>query len=188
MLPEEKRKYTYEDYMNTPEEERIEIIDGKVYNMAPPNRVHQEISSFLTLKIGMYLQGKTCKLYAAPFGVFLGEEHQSLKERHCVEPDISIICDKTKLIEQGCLGSPDFIIEIVSKSTGSHDYIRKLHLYNKFGVKEYWIVNPLNKSVSVYVQGDNGEFGIPVYCTFNDVVRGTVLESFSIDFSGVELE
>ncbi len=187
MLPEKNRKYTYEDYMNTPEGVRIEVIDGEIYNMTPPKRVHQELVMSLLHRIANYLEGKLCKVYPAPFGVFLGHEHQPLKERHCVEPDISVICDKTKLIEEGCLGSPDFIIEIISKSTQGHDYIRKLNLYDMYGVKEYWIVNPLSKSVLVYV-ADAESFNEPEKYTFSDVVKGTVLEGFSVDFSEIRLD
>ncbi len=187
MLPKESRKYTYEDYMNTPEGERIEIIDGEIYNMSPPSLTHQRLISYLSVKIGNYLQGKTCEFFVAPFGVFLGEEHQLLKERHCVEPDLSVICDKNKLIKQGCLGSPDFIIEIISPSTQSHDYVRKLNLYNSYAVKEYWIVNPLNKSVVVYVASEVG-FTMPITYTFHDVIKNTVLENFSMDFSSVQLD
>ncbi len=187
MLPKENRKYTYEDYMNTPEDVRVEIIDGEIYNMAPPSDTHQKISSYLFGELYIYLKGKSCELRAAPYGVFLGDEYQPLKERHCVEPDISVICDKSKIIKQGCLGSPDFIIEIVSPSTQSHDYIRKLHLYNRYGVKEYWIINPFSKSIVVYVT--NGEsFSEPEKHEFNDTVTSAVLEEFSIDFSELELD
>ncbi len=187
MLPEANRKYTYEDYMNIPEGERIEIIDGEVYNMTPPSRNHQKLSFVLSGKLFNYLQGKTCEAYVAPFAVFLGEESQSLKERHCVEPDLSVICDKKKLIQQGCLGSPDFIIEIVSPSTRSHDYMRKLNLYSMYGVKEYWIVNPLNKTIAVYVSND-GTFEVPEKYTFYDTIESAVLENFFVDFSEILLD
>lgn len=181
-----ERVYTYEDYMNSPEDVRMEIIDGEVFNMAPPSRIHQEILSELHGELHNYLKGKPCKVYAAPFGVFLGDEEQNIRERHCVEPDISVICDKTKLIDQGCLGSPDFIIEITSPSTQSHDYIRKLHLYNQYGVKEYWIVNPQNETILTYVLV-NDNFAAPTSYTFKDTIRSAMLESFEFDFSTLTL-
>lgn len=186
MLAKDKnnRVYTYDDYMATPEGVRIEIIDGEIFNMAPPSRMHQEISIALSSGINNFLKDKPCKVYAAPFGVFLGDDEQDIRERHCVEPDISVICDKNKLIDQGCLGSPDFIIEIISPSTQSHDYIRKLNLYNQYGVKEYWIVNPQNKTVLTYVLV-NDAFDAPTSYTFKDSVKSTVLESFEFDFSNL---
>lgn len=176
------RLYTYEDYMNSPGGVRIEVIDGDVFNIAPQSRIHQEISSELHGELRNYLKGKPCKVYAAPFGVFLGDKEQDIRERHCVEPDISVICDKNKLIDQGCLGSPDFIIEITSLSTQSHDYIRKLHLYNQYGVKEYWIVNPQNETILTYVRV-NDNFDAPTFYTFKESIRSAVLESFEFDFS-----
>jgi len=181
-----KRKYNYDDYKNAPEGVRIEIIDGELYNMASPSRIHQKISMELCSEIRDFLKEQPCEVYAAPFGVFLGEEGQALRDRHCVEPDIAVICDPTKLIDEGCLGSPDFIIEIVSPSTQSHDYIRKLHLYNQYGVKEYWIVNPMNETILVYVR-ENENFGAPNIYTFKDAVPSAMLKSFAFDFSSIKL-
>lgn len=180
------RVYTYDDYMATPDGVRVEIIDGEIYNMTPPSRIHQELSMELSGELRNYLKEKECRVYAAPFGVFLGDEEQDIRERHCVEPDISVICDKNKLIDHGCLGSPDFIIEIISPSTKSHDYIRKLNLYNRYGVKEYWIVNPQNETVLTYVLV-NDSFDAPTAYTFKDIVKSAVLESFEFDFSTLTL-
>jgi len=178
--------YTYDDYMNTSEGVRVEIIDGEIFNMAPPSRIHQKILGELYGEIHNYLKDKNCEVYAAPFGVFLGNDEQDIRERHCVEPDISVICDENKLIDQGCLGSPDFIIEIVSPSTKSHDYIRKLNLYNQYGIKEYWIVNPLNETVLVFVI-ENDAFDAPTSYTFKDTIHSAVLEQFAFDFSTLQL-
>lgn len=180
------RSYTYDDYMNSPEGVRVEVINGEIFNMAPPSRIHQKISIELCGEIRQFLKDKNCEVYAAPFGVFLGNDEQDIQERHCVEPDISVICDKNKLIDQGCLGSPDFIIEIVSPSTKSHDYIRKLNIYNQYGIKEYWIVNPLNETVLVFVI-ENDAFDAPITYTFKDTVKSAVLESFEFDFSTLSL-
>lgn len=181
------RSYTYDDYMNSPEDVRIEIIDGEIFNMAPPSRIHQMISGELFGEIHHYLKDQSCEVYAAPFGVFLGDDEQDIRERHCVEPDISVICDKNKLIDEGCLGSPNFIIEIVSPSTKGHDYVRKLNLYSRYGVKEYWIVNPLNETILVYIF-ENDNFGAPTSYTFEDTVPSDVLKAFSFDFSTLSLQ
>lgn len=139
--------YTSEDYWNLPEGERAELIDGQLYSMAPPSRVHQEIISAINTIIYNYIKSKdgNCKVYPAPFAVNLDAD-----SKNWIEPDISVICDKSKLTERGCSGAPDWIIEVISPSTQSHDYLKKLWLYQKHNVREYWIVNPATKSVMVY--------------------------------------
>ena len=145
-LPSE-HSYTSADYWNLPEGERAELIDGQLYNMAPPIRIHQELVFQIGKIIGNYIDSHDgdCKVYPAPFAVNLDAD-----DKNWVEPDISVICDKSKLTDRGCSGAPDWIIEITSPSTQGHDYLKKLLLYQKHGVREYWIVNPSAKSVMVY--------------------------------------
>ncbi len=145
-LPRE-RYYTSEDYWNLPEDQRAELIDGQLYNMAPPNRIHQKLVQQLSRIIGNYIVENhgSCEVYPAPFAVNLDAE-----DKNWVEPDISVICDKNKLTDRGCSGAPDLIIEIVSPSTANIDYLKKLLLYQKNGVREYWIVNPDTRTVMVY--------------------------------------
>ena len=139
--------YTVEDIYALPEGQRAELIDGQIYDMAPPNRTHQRIVSQLTKIIGQYIDSKngSCEVYPAPFAVFLNKD-----SRNYVEPDISIICDKEKLDDRGCNGAPDWIIEIVSPSSRQMDYFTKLFKYRTAGVREYWIVNPQKHTVMVY--------------------------------------
>lgn len=139
--------YTTDYIYSLPEGQRAELIDGVMYNMAPPNRIHQEISFSFARKIADYIDKNngTCKVYTAPFAVFLNKDN-----RNYVEPDISVICDKNKLDDYGCNGAPDWIIEIVSPSTKRLDYGVKLFKYRTSGVREYWIVNPLTKTVNVF--------------------------------------
>ena len=115
--------------------------------MAPPIRIHQKLISQFTKVIGNYIDAKhgTCEVYPAPFAVFLNED-----DLNYVEPDISVICDKGKLNDKGCNGAPDWVIEIVSPSTSRIDYGVKLFKYRSAGVREYWIVNPLKKAVTVF--------------------------------------
>ena len=124
------RVYTIEDIYNLPDGQRAELIDGEIYMMAPPNRKHQDISMALSHMIKDYILANkgTCAVYAAPFAVFLNEDDQTY-----VEPDLSIICDRDKLTEEGCSGAPDWIIEIVSKSSRQMDYMRKLFKYRSAG-------------------------------------------------------
>lgn len=175
--------YTEEDYYNLPENVRAELIDGQIYYMAAPSRVHQEILSFLHLEIGNYLRSKkgSCKVYPAPFAVKLFEDD----ERNIVEPDITIICDPNKLTDRGCTGAPDWITEIISPSTSSHDYIRKLNLYADAGVREYWIVNPMNQSVWVYFL-EQDKFKAVAY-TFQDKIKVNIYDDLWIEFTELGL-
>ncbi|MGN0413974.1 MAG: Uma2 family endonuclease [Agathobacter sp.] len=139
--------YTTDYIYNLPEGQRAELINGVVYNMAPPNRLHQDIVMSLSAEICNYIKKKNgyCKVYPAPFAVFLNKDNKTY-----VEPDISVICDKDKLDDRGCNGAPDWIIEVVSPATKRMDYGIKLFKYRTAGVREYWIVNPLNRTVNVY--------------------------------------
>ena len=169
--------YTEEDYYNSSEDVRAELIDGQFYDMASPSRIHQEILGFLFLGISSYIRSKKgdCRVYPAPFAVKLFEDNN----KTIVEPDISVICDPKKLTPRGCTGAPDWIIEIVSPSTASHDYIRKLKLYADAGVKEYWIVDPDKKSVYVY-HLEEDKFEVTTF-TFQDKIKANIYEDLWID-------
>ncbi len=139
--------YTLDYIYQLPEGKRAELIDGQVYDMAPPTRIHQEIVSGLHYKIRDFIDSKhgSCRVYPAPFAVFLNAD-----DRNYVEPDISVVCKTDRLDEKGCNGSPDWIIEIVSPGTKHMDYGVKLYKYRTAGVREYWIVNPMTRIVNVY--------------------------------------
>ena len=153
-LPQQKI-YTIEDIYALPEGQRAELIDGQIYMMAPPNARHQDIIFSLSRKIADYIDANegTCKIYLAPYAVFLNAD-----DKDYVEPDISVICDKSKLDDKGCNGAPDWIVEVVSPSTQRMDYIVKLFKYRTAGVREYWIVDPQHRIVSVYTLTD-GRYG-----------------------------
>ncbi len=165
-VPQE-RIYTSEDYWNLPEGQRAELIDGKLYSMTPPSFIHQKLIQQLGRIIGNHIstQNGECEVVPAPFAVNLNAD-----DKIWVEPDISIICDKSKLTQKGCKGAPDWIIEIVSPSSTRMDYSVKLFKYRTAGVREYWIVNPMKKAVQTYVfegEEDSNLFSfdeeIPVY-------------------------
>ena len=139
--------YTIEDIYNLPNGQRAELIDGKLYMMAAPGRVHQRIVMELSFRIREYIgrNGGDCEVYLSPFAVFL-----NANDRIYLEPDISIICDKNKLTDEGCKGAPDWIIEVVSPSSRPMDYNKKLFKYRTAGVREYWIVDPEKQMVTVY--------------------------------------
>ena len=138
---------TIDDIYALPDGERAELIDGKLYAMAPPNTKHQRLVHFFDREIGNYIQNNhgECEVFPAPFSVFLNEN-----DKNYVEPDISVICDKNKITDRGCNGAPDWVIEIVSKSSKYMDYYTKLFKYRTAGVKEYWIVDPVKDLVMVY--------------------------------------
>lgn len=175
--------YTEEDYYNLPENVRAELIEGQFYYMAAPSRVHQEILGFIfnTIFNHINFQKGPCKVYPAPFAVKLfGDDNKTV-----VEPDISVICDPTKLTDRGCTGAPDWITEIVSPGSSSHDYIRKLNLYADAGVKEYWIINPMNHSIYVYFL-EKAKFRTTAY-TFQDKVKVNLYDDLWIDFAELGL-
>lgn len=170
------------DYIyNLPDGERAELIDGKIYNMTPPRRKHQWLSMKLATVINNYIasKGGSCEVYAAPFAVFLNNDQYTY-----VEPDISVICDKNKLDEYGCNGAPDWIIEIVSPSSRRMDYFTKLFKYREAGVREYWIVDPERKQVTVY----NFDVGDVLTYTFSDTVKAGIYEDLFIDFKIISPE
>lgn len=147
MALHQEKTYTIDDIYALPDGQRAELIDGHIYDMAPPNRIHQKLISRLSQTITNYIDAKHggCELYPAPFAVFLNKD-----DRNYVEPDISVICDKHKLDDRGCNGAPDWIIEIVSPSTEPMDYGIKLFKYRSAGVREYWIINPRTRTVNVF--------------------------------------
>lgn len=139
--------YTTADIYALPDGERAELIDGKIYYMAPPNTKHQMLVSDLHYQIKDHIRRNhgECQVIPAPFAVFLNDNDKTY-----VEPDISVICDKNKITDQGCNGAPDWVIEIVSPGSRSMDYFTKLFKYQTAGVREYWIVDPIKQRVTVY--------------------------------------
>lgn len=176
------QRYTEEDYYELPEQIRAELIEGQFYDMAAPGRIHQKILMELSGIIRDYIKTKkgSCEIYPAPFAVKLFQGEDTI-----VEPDISVICDTEKLTDQGCTGAPDWIVEIVSPSTASHDYIRKLNLYANAGVREYWIVNPKNGTVLVYFFEEKA-FDVMQY-TFSDRVKANIYDDLWIDFAELDV-
>ena len=147
MASAQEKVYTIDDIYALPDGERAELIDGKIYNMTPPKRIHQKLVAQLTKLIGNYIEAKDgdCEVYPAPFAVFLNED-----DVNYLEPDILVVCDLSKLDESGCHGAPDWIIEIVSPSSKPRDYLTKLFKYRTAGVREYWIVDGDKKMTTVY--------------------------------------
>ena len=139
--------YTIYDIYALPDGERAELIDGKIYYMAPPSRTHQQILFSLSRKIADFIDSKkgNCEVNIAPFAVFLNKD-----DTNYVEPDISVVCEQNKLTDAGCNGAPEWVIEVVSPGSRSMDYFTKLFKYRTAGVKEYWIVDYAKNLIMVY--------------------------------------
>lgn len=184
-LPKEER-YTLSDALTWDEREHIELLEGTPIMMAPPSRAHQEISGALFAQLHNYLEGKKCRVYAAPFAVRLFERPGDQPENvdTLVEPDLSVVCDPDKLDDIGCKGAPDLIIEVLSPSTQRHDRLTKYNLYERAGVPEYWIVSPDERTVQVSVLTDGRYRVLEVY-TAQDVAKVHVLDGCFIELSRV---
>lgn len=156
--------YTSEDYWNLPENERAELIDDKLYSMAPPSLTHQTLSIEIasTFRNHIKSKGGSCRTLTAPFAVNLDAD-----DKNWVEPDVMIVCDKKKLTERSCIGAPDLVVEIVSPASRKTDYIKKNALYLEAGVKEYWIVDPMRKSTLVYRYEEDAA---PVFYPFDQPI------------------
>ena len=184
-LPQDTR-YTYADILALSEGKRGELVEG-VYRMAPaPSTSHQSIVTELLVQIGSYLKGKRRKVFPAPFGVRLFErkgDHPHNVTTY-VEPDISVICDPDKLDERGCKGAPDLVIEVLSPASLGHDRLTKFNLYQRAGVKEYWIVSPHEKTLQVFLL-EEGRFSAVGFYGPTERVKVAVLDDCTVDLTPV---
>jgi len=158
-----EKKWSYADYYSWDDGKRYELIDGEIYDMSPaPSRRHQEISLNLILILGNYFKNKSCDVYAAPFDVrfpdFAGQRDDEIFT--VLQPDIVVICDKSKLDTRGCMGSPDIVIEILSPNTSKRDLTDKFLVYERHLVKEYWIVDPNNEIIQIFLLNE-GHYKFP---------------------------
>lgn len=182
----ENDRYTFADCLSWPENERMELIEGEAVMMSPPTRIHQEILMELSRQLANFLEGKKCKVYPAPFAVRLFEKEGDTPEDvdTMVEPDISVVCDSSKLDDAGCKGAPDLVIEILSPSTMRHDRVVKFNLYQRAGVREYWIIDPDEQTVLVYLLED-GRYIAKELGGAGDRVQVNVLDGCFIELQKV---
>jgi len=150
-------RHTYGEYCTWPGDQRCELIDGVAHAMAPaPTRHHQRLAFELARVVADALEGSGCEVNVAPFDVRLPDADEADEQvRTVVQPDISVVCDPDKLDDKGCRGAPDWIIEVLSPDSAGHDQVRKLVLYERHGVREYWLVHPIDRVVTVYRLGDD---------------------------------
>ena len=185
-----EERFTYGDYLTWDDDQRWELIDGVPYNMSPaPTVRHQLILGELHRQVANWLLDKPCQVFIAPFDVRLPEDDESDEQvETVVQPDLSIICDKSKLDEAGCRGAPDLIVEILSPSTAHKDLKVKFERYERARVQEYWIVDPNGSTVQIYTLGAEGRYGRPEAYGAVDRVSVGIFPDLEIDLAVVFAE
>ena len=185
-IPDNQRKLTYEEYLALGDEARYEVIDGQIFNMSPaPSTKHQAIQRELLTEFNIYLRGKKCRVFGSPLDVCFSEKDNDIKNiKEWVEPDLVIVCDPSKIQEKRIVGPPDLVVEILSKSTVKKDKLVKFNRYQKAGVKEYWIVDPSNETVDIYLL-KNSVFQHQGIFFRDDQVPVHLFENFTIDLGSI---
>jgi Uma2 family endonuclease len=187
----ENHRFTYADYLSWPGEERWELIDGVPYALSPaPTKRHQDISKRIERQIDNYFIGKPCSMYHAPFDVRLSEQ-SAVSDNYIetvVQPDILVVCDKFKLDERGCNCAPDLIVEILSPSSAAYDLKEKYDLYQRFGLKEYWVIYPAEHVLQIYRLNDDRLYGAAECYAGDDKVAVALLVELVIDLGTVFVE
>ena len=187
-MPQAQRQleehFTFGDYRTWPDYERRELIDGVAYAMSPaPGFRHQMVSSELVAQLVTHLRNSSCSVLAAPFDVRLPRGHETDDDIDTVvQPDIVVVCNRNKLDDKGCKGAPDLVIEILSPSTSSKDLHEKFRLYERVGVKEYWIVHPLDRTVMVFRRAGES-FGRPAMFAGEDRIEVSLLGGLVVDLN-----
>jgi Uma2 family endonuclease len=181
------KTYSYADYLKWEFDERLELIKGKIFKMTPaPNRSHQEVSINLTNKLFNFLNNNKCKVYTAPFDVRLPKKSISDKEVYNVlQPDICVICDLTKLDDRGCIGAPDIVVEILSPGNSKKEMSNKYEVYQESGVKEYWIISPIEKTLVNYILHPDGLFYATRPFIEDDFFTTAILPGFEIKMAEI---
>lgn len=182
--------YSYADYLSWRFDEYVELIRGRIFPMSPaPSRKHQRIAGDLYHTIHSYLIGKSCQVFFAPFDVRLPKKNEQANNENIynvVQPDISVICDLSKLDDQGCIGAPDWIIEILSPATRQKDLVEKFALYQEAGVKEYWIVHPNDATVMPYFLNEKGKYEGGRLFAFDEDIPSTVFPGLHISLGEID--
>jgi Uma2 family endonuclease len=182
------KRYTYADYLTWQFNERVELIKGGLHKMSlAPRRLHQKIEGILHVKLWLFFENRTCEVYQSPFDVRLSKNKGQIDQKidTVVQPDICVICDKSKLDDAGCIGAPDLIVEILSDSTAKKDYNEKFNLYEENEVKEYWIVNPATKTIEIFSLVENKYVSLGL---FNEQEGATTVEGHLFPELSIELK
>ena len=184
--PDPSITYTYADYLQWKFKERLELIKGHIYKMSPaPATKHQIATGNLFGELRTLLKKKKCKVFVAPFDVRLPRKDRTKDNQitTVVQPDICVICDETKIDARGCCGAPDLVIEILSPGNSSHEVKTKFELYEQAGVKEYWVVNPAEENLVVFILNDKEKFEATKMYADGDTIQSVSIKGFSIEVS-----
>ncbi|MCI5168440.1 MAG: Uma2 family endonuclease [Candidatus Electrothrix sp. GM3_4] len=188
-LPQQSHaEYSYADYTSWDDQERWELINGEVWAMSPaPSRLHQAISARIFYALFSHFKDKNCEVYAAPFDVRLPDmvEAEDTEIVTVVQPDISVICDRKKLDDRGCIGAPDLVIEILSPSTAAKDLKVKRVLYEQHGVKVYWLLHPTDRIAMLYTLDQDGQYGKAQILDSDDTLISIHFDQLQIELSSI---
>ena len=179
------KTYTYSDYLNWKLKERVELIKGKIFKMSPaPSAEHQRIATKMTGLFWSHFEGSTYQVFAAPFDVRLDVPSKG-KNFTVVQPDLTIVCDPEKIDTKGCKGSPDLVIEILSPGNTQKEMKDKFEVYEEAGIKEYWLVEPNDKAVFVFVLNDQGKYQGLRPKTVDETISSSIFPELTIDLKRV---
>ena len=185
--PSHDYTYTYADYLKWQFEERLELFKGKIFKMSVPNTKHQVVAGNVYIRLRNQLDDQKCQVFIAPFDVRLPVRNRKKDNEitTVVQPDLCIVCDETKIDERGCCGAPDLVIEILSPGNSQKEVRLKFQLYEEAGVKEYWIVNPVEENLVVHVLGEDQKFnGCKMYAG-GDRIQSICISGLSIDVNDI---
>lgn len=186
--PDHSLLYTYADYLLWKYEERLELIRGKIYKMSPaPNPTHQQVSVKLSAELYIFLKRKQCRVFSAPFDVRLPVKNRKKDDEvtTVVQPDICVICDESKIDSRGCCGAPNLVVEILSPGNSKTEVRTKFELYEEAGVQEYWIINPVEENLVVYIQGEAGTFEGGRMYAGGDLLASYAVQGFTMEVSEI---
>lgn len=179
-LAYENKKYSYEDLEKLPDDERYEIIDGDLFIMESPHGRHQLLLNEINIQISNFLKNKKCTVFIAPFDVVLSKSKKKNEIYNVVQPDIMVLCDMSKYEGGYIFGGPDFVIEIISPFNKANDHFRKFNLYQKYGVKEYWLVDYKEHVILPYILNEKGIYELPRAYDLSEDIKVHTLKGLTI--------
>ena len=184
------KRYTYADYLTWIDDKARELINGFIKLMSPaPRPLHAEINFKVAVRLQYVIDSKKgkCKVYHAPFDVRFPRNGETANNKidTVVQPDICVICDLSKIDKRGCCGAPDMIVEVLSISTAKKDMTEKFALYEEFGVKEYWIVNPDDEIITAFILQDDGKYDSGTVYFNQGKIPVSVFNNYTIDLESI---
>lgn len=174
------KKYTYEDLLKIDDENRYEIIDGELYMMSAPTTMHQLIVGEIYRQLSNYLEEKKCTPLISPVAVCFSEKYNPSEIENYVEPDVIVVCDKNKITDKCIKGAPDLIVEVLSDSTRKHDILKKFNLYQRYGVREYWIVDTETEVIYQYILNEKNIYTLPKTYEITEDIKVNILKDCTI--------